>query len=243
MSSWKKKFMKQKWFLQKTEFADVDSDEYFETEQLVGTISKIAAMLKKCWGVAGATIISESISSVTVKELGIDGGVDNCFDPRGEGRSEERSDELASDSQSTKLPSFITENLPLGASLVVGFGKSIYAIFAFVEIHEFDRLINCLKEDVINMINDVAVVVHEEVKRWGYVSSGQCNKNLGASFLMVWKIGDQARVMAEYAKASDSLFEKPSKHEGDGRGDDSDDDSEIAGSTGTIGMSMGASRR
>ena len=155
--TWRSKIMETKWLIRKSKFADVDSEEYFETDQLIETISKIAAMLKKCWGVAGATIISESISSVTVKDLGVEGEGDMCFDPR-------------------------------------GFGKSIYAIFAFVEIHEFDRLICCLKEDVINMINDVAVVVHEEVKRWGYVSSGQCNKNLGASFLMVWKIGDQVRM-------------------------------------------------
>ena len=171
------------WFVKRTEFGKARTDEYFETEQLVGTISKIAEMLKKCWGVAGATIISESISSVTVKELG-EGK--ECFDPSR------------------------------------GYGRSIYAIFAFVEICDFDHLISSLKEDVINIINDIAVVVHEEVKRWGYVSSGQCNKNMGATFLMVWKIGDQERVMAEYAKATTSVFEK-SNEGGDQDGDDNDD--------------------
>jgi len=39
-------------------------------------------------------------------------------------------------------------------------------------------------DDIMDFINDVARVVHENVSTWG----GQCNKNLGGSFLMTWKI-------------------------------------------------------
>jgi|AntAceMinimDraft_5_1070358.scaffolds.fasta_scaffold29651_2 class 3 adenylate cyclase len=41
-----------------------------------------------------------------------------------------------------------------------------------------------LGDDIMEFINDVASVVHENVSAWG----GQCNKNLGGSFLMTWKV-------------------------------------------------------
>ncbi|GMH54614.1 hypothetical protein TrLO_g9339 [Triparma laevis f. longispina] len=148
-------------------FEDEDDDETFETEALVEAIGKIAAMLKKCWGVAGAAIISESIAARECRSFQKDVGI---FDPTSR-------------------------------------GKSVYAIFAFIEINGFNSLISTLGEDILNVINSVAVVVHEEVKRWGHLNSGQCNKNLGASFLMVWKIGDQAKIEEEYAKAASSVFD------------------------------------
>ena len=69
----------------------------------------------------------------------------------------------------------------------------MYAVFAFVEIGSFDDLAEKLKGSVVELINDVAETLHTEVKRWGYGGSGQCNKNLGSAFLMVWRIGDQKR--------------------------------------------------
>ena len=39
---------------------------------------------------------------------------------------------------------------------------------------------------IMDFINDVASVVHENVSDWG----GNCNKNLGGSFLMTWKVPD-----------------------------------------------------
>ncbi len=40
--------------------------------------------------------------------------------------------------------------------------------------------------DIMEFINDVAGIVHQNVSAWG----GQCNKNLGGSFLMTWKVPD-----------------------------------------------------
>jgi hypothetical protein len=82
-------------------------------------------MLKKCWGVAGASIISTCLNASSVDG---GGGAMTVFDPTSSGRP-------------------------------------IYAIFGFFEILEFDYLISNLKEDVITLINDVAVIVHEEVQR------------------------------------------------------------------------------
>ena len=65
-------------------------------------------------------------------------------------------------------------------------GKKIQAIFGFATIKAFDFLVVSLEDDVTAIINDVAHILHNEVFRWGLGNSGQCNKNLGASFLLVW---------------------------------------------------------
>lgn len=56
------------------------------------------------------------------------------------------------------------------------------------------------------LINDVARVLHDEVYRWGYGTSGQCNKNLGPAFLMVFRIGDMEVVKQNKKLASQVIF-------------------------------------
>mmetsp|Transcript_16939 Transcript_16939/g.39621 ORF Transcript_16939/g.39621 Transcript_16939/m.39621 type:complete len:875 (+) Transcript_16939:288-2912(+) len=63
-------------------------------------------------------------------------------------------------------------------------GKLIYAAFGFCDIHEFDHLTDKLEVQIMDFVNDVATVVHEQVHTW----AGQCNKNLGNSFLMTWRV-------------------------------------------------------
>jgi hypothetical protein len=145
-----------------------DMMDYFETEQLTKTIQKITNMLKVCWGIAGARIISDSLDSGCNFNDGF-GDTITVFN-RGEK------------------------------------GRPVYAIFGFFLIDEFDFFVASLGEDVILMINDVASIVHTEVKRWGYLNSGACNKNLGNTFLMVWRIGDFSRVEREYKKAAEIVF-------------------------------------
>lgn len=79
----------------------------------------------------------------------------------------------------------IKENLSSKEDLdLMAGGKRIYAVFGFCDIHEFDHMTDVLKGDIMKFVNDVAVVVHENVTTWG----GKCNKNLGNSFLMLWKV-------------------------------------------------------
>ncbi|GMH68955.1 hypothetical protein TL16_g05047 [Triparma laevis f. inornata] len=66
-------------------------------------------------------------------------------------------------------------------------GKRMYAIFGFCDIHEFDMCTEVLEDEIMNFVNNVARIVHEQVTRW----SGTCNKNLGNAFLMIWRIGDE----------------------------------------------------
>jgi hypothetical protein len=56
------------------------------------------------------------------------------------------------------------------------------------------------------LINDVARVVHDEVYRWALGDHGQCNKNLGAAFLMVFRIGDFSEVHKKRKIATEKLF-------------------------------------
>jgi hypothetical protein len=134
----------------------------FETEQLVNTVTKITELLRKCWGVAGAGIISSNLATN-------EGGLTAYFNP----------------------------TVP---------GKAVYALFSFVYIDRFNFHLHALKGDIMILINDIAAVLHEEVYRWGYEDSGQCNKNLGNAFLMVYKIGAVSEVMEKRERAEAVIF-------------------------------------
>lgn len=135
----------------------------YETAQLINAISKIADLLRKCWGVAGAGIISSNLARTK-------DGKTVVFNP----------------------------TLP---------GKRVYALFGFVQINHFDRHLRALESEVMILINDVARVVHDEVYRWALNDSGQCNKNLGGMFLMVFRIGDFSEVYDRMRRATDVVFD------------------------------------
>ena len=134
----------------------------FETEQLITAVTKITDLLRKCWGVAGAGIISSNLAN--------DDGKTVVFNP----------------------------TVP---------GKLVYALFGFAAIDEFNHLLRSLDQDVMILINDVANVVHSEIFRWGYGDRGQCNKNLGSAFLMVFRIGDFEEVEEKKDKATGVVFD------------------------------------
>lgn len=139
----------------------------FETEQLINAITKIADLLRKCWGVAGAGIISTNLATE-------EGALAEVFNP----------------------------TVP---------GKSVYALFGFAAIHGFDHVLRNLGGEVMILINDVAAVLHGEVYRWGFGDSGQCNKNLGSAFLMVFRIGLVKEVIQKLEQATDVVFSNRSK--------------------------------
>ena len=148
---------------------DKDSEEIgnYETEQLINAITNIANLLRKCWGVAGAGIISSNLARTK-------DGKTVVFNP----------------------------TVP---------GKRVYALFGFVAINGFSEQLRALDRDVMILINDVAKVVHDEVYRWALGDSGQCNKNLGAAFLMVFRIGDFSEVHAKKQTATNLVFSNHAK--------------------------------
>jgi len=145
---------------------DIDQQDQlgnFETEQLISAVTKITDLLRKCWGVAGAGIISSNLARQ-------DDGLTAVFNPC--------------------VP-----------------GRMVYALFGFAAIKGFDNMLRSLGEDIMVLINDVAAVLHGECYRWGFGDSGQCNKNLGAAFLMVYRIGDVKEVKEKRDRATDVIFD------------------------------------
>ena len=134
----------------------------YETEQLITAVKKITDLLRKCWGVAGAGIISSNLA----KNMNTHKVVFNPTVP----------------------------------------GKKVYALFGFAGINEFGHLLQSLDKEVMTLINDIAFVLHNEVYRWGLGDSGQCNKNLGGTFLMVFRIGDFDEVRQKNDAAKKVLF-------------------------------------
>lgn len=143
---------------------DIEGDELgnYETEQLITAIAKITDLLRKCWGVAGAGIISSNLAR-------------------------------------TKYGNTVVFNPTVP-------GKLVYALFGFAGIGEFGKQLRALDQDILILINDVAKIVHDEVYRWGFGDSGQCNKNLGAAFLMVFRIGDFEQVKKKREMATNVIF-------------------------------------
>jgi hypothetical protein len=160
--------------LQNEAYYDSDDDTSdkqlgtFETEELINAVTKISDLLRKCWGVAGADIISTNLARQ-------EGGLASNFNP----------------------------TVP---------GKAVYAIFAFVYIDNWQRHLHALKGDIMILINDIAAVLHSEVYRWGYGERGQCNKNLGAAFLMVFKIGSVSDVLEKREMAEAVIFSEKHAH-------------------------------
>jgi hypothetical protein len=85
-------------------------------------------------------------------------------------------------------------------------GKQVYALFAFVGIGGYSQLLRDLDRDIMILINDIANVVHDEIYRWALGEHGQCNKNNGPSFLMVWRIGDFIEVQKKNKEAIEKMF-------------------------------------
>lgn len=147
------------------DFGVIDNDENlgsFETKKLTAAIARITDLLRKCWGVAGANIISTNLATR-------EGALTEVFNP----------------------------TVP---------GTSVYALFAFAAINGFDYALRNLGGDIMVLINDIANVLHGDVFRWAFGDSGQCNKNLGAAFLMVFRIGLVEDVVEKLEQAQEVIF-------------------------------------
>lgn len=72
-------------------------------------------------------------------------------------------------------------------------GVRIYAVIGFCDIHHFEEINQLLTNDVLIFVNLIAEIVHSRVHYWG----GQCNKNLGNAFVIIWRIGDELDVQLQ----------------------------------------------
>lgn len=104
-------------------------------------------------------------------------------------------------------------------------GVRVYAIVGFCDIHHFEDVNQRLEKDVLNFVNTIAEIVHSSVQHWG----GQCNKNLGNAFVVIWRIGDEGTLLAQTTGisrlgegASGNLRASPALRRGSGMGNDDD---------------------
>ncbi|KAL4447395.1 hypothetical protein ABPG75_004614 [Micractinium tetrahymenae] len=83
-------------------------------------------------------------------------------------------------------------------------GRKVAAIFGFCDIRSFTDATEVLQEEVMEFVNSIAQIVHQEVALHG----GAANKNIGDAFLLVWKLSGGRRMMD--ASHRSSLSRAPS---------------------------------
>lgn len=66
-------------------------------------------------------------------------------------------------------------------------GIRVYIIVGFCDIHHFEEILVKLSDGILTFVNTIASIVHESVCQW----DGQCNKNLGNAFVILWRISDE----------------------------------------------------
>ena len=72
-------------------------------------------------------------------------------------------------------------------------GKKISGIFGFCLIRNFSQINEALQEKTILFVNEIASIVHTNVQKFG----GVCNKNIGESFLLIWKFSVPPTALAK----------------------------------------------
>ena len=85
-------------------------------------------------------------------------------------------------------------------------GKKKIAIFGFCNIRNFEEINLALEEETIPLINKIAEIVHSSVDKF----RGNTNKNIGDSFLNVWKFYNNLNIKNYNDKKikKDNLLEK-----------------------------------
>ena len=62
--------------------------------------------------------------------------------------------------------------------------EKVTCAFAYMQIQDFSKMMACLAESSIELINLIADIVHESVHSY----YGAANKNTGESFLIAWRL-------------------------------------------------------
>ena len=82
-------------------------------------------------------------------------------------------------------------------------GKKKLAIFGFCNIRNFEEINLALEEETVPLINKIAEIVHSSVDKF----RGNTNKNIGDSFLNVWKFYNNIGGNNNGDKKKDNLLE------------------------------------
>jgi len=71
--------------------------------------------------------------------------------------------------------------------------SKIKALFVFASLRNFDSFIETAQEDALLFVNHISEIVHSSVEKFG----GAPNKNIGDSFIFVWKLQQEGRKIEE----------------------------------------------
>ena len=82
-------------------------------------------------------------------------------------------------------------------------GKKKMAIFSFCDIRDFNQINLALEEKTMLFVNEIAEIVHSSVDRF----KGATNKNIGDSFLSVWKFPNNIKRRKGSTLKKDNLLE------------------------------------
>jgi hypothetical protein len=82
-------------------------------------------------------------------------------------------------------------------------GRKVHCIFSFCNIADFQDILNTLESEILNFVNSASAILHHQV----YNHLGFGNKNLGSTFLLVWKFHTD-----ELTKITDEYIFKISDH-------------------------------
>jgi len=63
-------------------------------------------------------------------------------------------------------------------------GRKMNGIFGFCDIRQFTDATECLQEEVMVFVNEIADIVHVAIHQY----HGAANKNIGDAFLLVWRL-------------------------------------------------------
>ena len=77
------------------------------------------------------------------------------------------------------------------------------AIFSFCDIRDFNQINLALEEKTMLFVNEIAEIVHSSVDRF----KGATNKNIGDSFLSVWKFPNNIKRRKGSTLKKDNLLE------------------------------------
>ena len=69
-------------------------------------------------------------------------------------------------------------------------GVKTYCIFGFCNLHHFGDSTEVLQTEIMTYVNSIAEIAHSIIDRYG----GSTNKNLGDSFVMVWKFPNPKQI-------------------------------------------------
>lgn len=170
----------------------------FETKLLEGAVNKMTSLLRKGYGEAGARIIRSNLEDKNSR-----GGTGSGSGVLGNAGNRPLIEPLIQGVRVYAIVGFCDiHHFEDGKMISNIFDITIFLLSSCYAVND------CLKTDILTFVNTIAEIVHSSVHHWGiklvfYIifilkidtcTGGQCNKNLGNAFVMIWRLGDDSQL-------------------------------------------------